>query len=453
MSISLFASRRSPTDLPHMDEEEALSPREAKLARAARRLRLGAAVYAAFVGLIAMAGLIGALAASSGIFRLLKGLLLFGYAGAADTALGIVILLSLLNVSLLLVAAVGVLAREIWALPALALVTFLNALALLVTGFTPALIGIGFVSAAFSVVRSDLAAFRINPVMLKELRGRMRGARAFLVLTAYLSLMSGFALLIYLVFKTTSAAANSAAAGEVGRVLFMGVVGIELLLIIFIAPAFTAGAITGEREHQTFDLLRTTLLSSPTFVIGKLESSLGYIFLLLLAGIPLQSIAFLFGGVGETELLIAFEILMVTAVALGAVGIYFSAAMARTLAASVRAYAVILACMFIVPIIIAIALDVLRAVLIRGIFASPAIEAVIVYLSLILTAINPVTTALSTQQLLIERQTLGFWSYTLTSDGSLIPMVSPWILYTILYLTAAALLIVFAIRRTRRGEI
>ena len=32
------------------------------------------------------------------------------------------------------------------------------------------------------------ARFR-NPVMLKELRGRMRGARAFVVLTVYLLLM------------------------------------------------------------------------------------------------------------------------------------------------------------------------------------------------------------------------------------------------------------------------
>ena len=35
-----------------------------------------------------------------------------------------------------------------------------------------------------------------NPVVLKELRGRMRGPRAFVVLTVYLTLMSGFATLL-----------------------------------------------------------------------------------------------------------------------------------------------------------------------------------------------------------------------------------------------------------------
>ncbi|MFN8375727.1 MAG: hypothetical protein U0694_23005 [Anaerolineae bacterium] len=76
-----------------------------------------------------------------------------------------------------------------------------------------------------------------------------------------------------------------------GRLLFAGIVGIELLLIIFIAPSFTAGSITGERERKTYDLLQTTLMSSPMFVIGKLESALSYVLLLLLSAIPLQSIA------------------------------------------------------------------------------------------------------------------------------------------------------------------
>src|SRR5690606_6932354 len=159
--------------------------------------------------------------------------------------------------------------------------------------------------------------------------------------------------------------------------------GIELLLIVFIAPAFTAGAITGERERQTYDLLKTTLLASPSFVLGKLESALSYILLLLLAAIPLQSIAFLFGGVSELEVLLSFVILMVTAIALGTVGIYFSAVAPRTLAASVRAYTVALAVTFGVPLILSIFFGVYNnAVLGFGstITNSPVIESLLIYL-------------------------------------------------------------------------
>jgi hypothetical protein len=40
----------------------------------------------------------------------------------------------------------------------------------------------------------------------------------------------------------------------------------------------------------------------------------------------------------------------------------------------------------------------------------------------------------------------------LSSDGSSIPMVSPWISFTILYLMIATLLVVLAVRRMRRLE-
>ena len=175
--------------------------------------------------------------------------------------------------------------------------------------------------------------------MLKELRGRMRGARAFVIITIYLLLMSIFTILLYFVRVPLS---GSVVTGELGRVLFIGVVGIELLLIIFIVPALTAVAITGERERKTYDLLKTTLLPTPAFVAGKMESALGYIFLLLLAAIPLQSIAFLFGGVSLPELLLAFIVLSVTAMTLGAVGMFFSSLTDRTLPATVRSYTVAL---------------------------------------------------------------------------------------------------------------
>src|SRR5436190_23766186 len=55
-----------------------------------------------------------------------------------------------------------------------------------------------------------------NPVVLKELRGRMRGPRAFIVLTLYLLLMSGFVTLLYVVY---TASANSAVSGNSGQLV------------------------------------------------------------------------------------------------------------------------------------------------------------------------------------------------------------------------------------------
>ena len=66
-----------------------------------------------------MLGLIAGLHIIPNLFDMLQSVLLVRYVGAADAALAVVILLALLNVSLLLVVMVGVLAREVWALPAL----------------------------------------------------------------------------------------------------------------------------------------------------------------------------------------------------------------------------------------------------------------------------------------------------------------------------------------------
>ena len=167
-----------------------------------------------------------------------------------------------------------------------------------------------------------------NPVTLKELRGRMRGARAFITLVIYLGLMSAFVSLLYALYVSSGSNYYSGYnAGPdrqlLGKFVFGAVVGIELLLVCFICPAFTVGAISGERERQTFDLLRTTLLRARALVLGKLVSSLSYAALLLVAALPLQSLAFLLGGVAAEEVAIASVLLLSTAFLYSAAGDLF----------------------------------------------------------------------------------------------------------------------------------
>jgi hypothetical protein len=425
--------------------------REQFLATIARILRWGVIANAIAALLVLVAALVAAAGVVANLFTTLQGVLLFRYGGAADTAVALVILALLVNISLLLVLMVAVLARELWALAGLVLLAVANVVALALLGFTPAIITLAFGLWAILRLVRGMKALRANPVMIRELRGRMRGARAFVVMSIYLALMSGFALLVYTIFGNVSALNASAATGEVGRIVFAGVVGIELLLIIFIAPSFTAGAITGERERQTYDLLRTTLLATPSFITGKLESSLGYILLLLLAAIPLQSIAFLFGGVSETEVILAFVILAVTAITFGTVGIYFSASQARTLAASVRTYTIIGIFAFAVPLVGVFVVGIVRSIFFANASAAPlpGLEGLLVYANLFLTSLNPFLTAIDTQQLLVGQRVLGSYTQTLISNGATIPLISSWVLFAIIYLASAAVLLVLTNRRTQ----
>ncbi|MFW5691446.1 MAG: ABC transporter permease [Chloroflexota bacterium] len=433
----------SATDTP-------LSPREQNLQRTARVLQIGAIAFGVFAALATLAAIIAGIF-SGGLFETLAGLLLGRFAGPADTGVLVVILLCLMNLSALLVQMVGVLAQEFWAPWVLWLTAFANIGLLIWLGYVPGIVAAGFAAFAGSIAIRDLGAFRINPLMLKELRERMRGARAFIVMTVYLGLMSGFAVLLYLIETSAGQTAGSSATGALGRNLFRGVVGLELLLIVFIAPAFTSGAVSSERERKTYELLQITLLPHQSFVIGKLQSALGYVLLLLLAAIPLQSIAFLFGGVSQVELVLAFVILAVTAVTLGTVGLFFSTIVDRTLTASVRAYGAIFVATLGVPIALQLGVDVLDQLL-RGVTQdTPALQAAFIYTEALIASLNPVSAALQTQELLVANASPGF-NLERLRDGTAIPVAAPWISFTILYLTTASVLIVLAVRGLRQTE-
>jgi len=314
-------------------------------------------------------------------------------------------------------------------------------------------------------LRNLLAA---NPVTIKELRGRMRGLRAFAVMTIYLTLMAGFAVTLYVLYGSALTVSGGVAqGGTIGRTLFTGIVGIELFLVTFIVPAFTAGAITGERERQTYDLLRTTLLSPRAFVVGKLLSALSYVFLLLLAAIPLQSIAFLFGGVTIDEILLSFVILLVTAIALGTIGLFFSAIMKRTLTASIATYGFALVVTIGLPLVMIILIGVLGPFIVSifsirgpstGAPVAPTLpaqmQAALWYGLGLLVSTNPLATAFFTQSLLIDKQAAGLFNVTVSSPGTTItiPLVSPWIVFSVLYLVISFVLLIVTVRRVNRIE-
>jgi ABC-type transport system involved in multi-copper enzyme maturation permease subunit len=187
----------------------------------------------------------------------------------------------------------------------------------------------------------------VTAVAVKELRGRMRGRRAFVILTVYLMLLGGFGWMVELILeqqKTAAFAGSGAlASAQIGQGIFMALLLLETLLVIALAPAFTAGAISLEREKQTLDMLATTPVSSLSIVVGKLFSALTYLFILVFASIPLTAIVFVFGGVAPDDVVRGYAVLLSTAVGLCSVGLFWSALMRRTQAATIATYFAMLA--------------------------------------------------------------------------------------------------------------
>jgi ABC-type transport system involved in multi-copper enzyme maturation permease subunit len=187
----------------------------------------------------------------------------------------------------------------------------------------------------------------ITAIGTKELRGRMRGRRAFAFLTFYLAVLSGFAWMIEGLAAQSNQGGGfgfaTSASAQIGTAIFTGLLVLETLLVLFLAPAFTAGTISQEREKQTLDLLVTTPISSFAIVFGKLFSAHAWVFILVIASIPLTAIVFVFGGVAPEDVLRGYAVLLIEAIGFGAIGLFCSALLRRTLAATIASYFIVLA--------------------------------------------------------------------------------------------------------------
>lgn len=287
-----------------------------------------------------------------------------------------------------------------------------------------------------------------NPIIAKELKGRMRGKQGFTLLTAYLVLTSLVILAMY--FYSTNNGNFSRNSPDVlqqlGKQIFASVVLFELLMIGFIGPALTSGAISSERERGTFDLLRTTLLSSRALVLGKLGSAVMYLLLLIITALPLQSLAFFLGGVGMAEMIISIVMLAATTFLFCTLGLYYSSLAKRTIIATVLSYSTL-----ILPVVILVFSFYLLAETNGSNISSLSTEdqdRIMLGAWAVLSS-NPFSAAIVSEFMLVEEQSL----FLIYVPDRQIVLLSPWILYVIFAITMTVLmiwLIVFYLNRYER---
>ncbi len=279
----------------------------------------------------------------------------------------------------------------------------------------------------------------------------MRGQRAFVVLTVYLAVMSGIIALTYLSYTASANTPYGPDTRDTGKVVMGIVLGVQVFLAMFMAPSFTAGAISGEKERQTFDILRTTLLPAKWFVTGKLLSALSYVFLLIFASLPLQSIAFFLGGVSWVEIVISQLLIMVAAVTYALFGLLASSIMKSTLSASVMTFAGILFITMMVPGFVLFGVAIMSPFMFMT-SSSWIFEAAMAIGALMLAAINLPATLITSAVFLIDEGGIFYITQDFYSGGTThsIPLPSPWILFILLHTVLALLMYWITVRRVRR---
>jgi ABC-type transport system involved in multi-copper enzyme maturation permease subunit len=275
--------------------------------------------------------------------------------------------------------------------------------------------------------------FSRNPIIEKELRSRMRGLRTFILITLFVGLISISAgAVLSLLSYTTGQAGSLAIWQRSGLFVFSTVFLIELALVCFIAPALTSSAISSEIERQTFDLLRTTLLTSTRLVLGKMSSALAFLMLLMLASIPIYAMAYTLGGVTFPEILIAWALLLWSAVFYSTLGIWLSALLRRTLLATVIVYVFIALFLFGIPILILGTLLLFEPLGFNFSSEPPIAVLYLIYLSgWVILSSNPLTAAIFSEVGWLNNQSLILLELPL-SGNSFFYYLSPWIPFLLL---------------------
>jgi ABC-type transport system involved in multi-copper enzyme maturation permease subunit len=191
-----------------------------------------------------------------------------------------------------------------------------------------------------------------NPVLQRELLVNLRMHRAFVLLLVYVALLGA---VVWRAWPSqrrldlTAAAADSswqAAPADRGpeqskrlvNLFFLG----QFVLMALICPSFAAGAISGEKERKTYEMLLAGPMRPAAIVLGKLLAALCHLAVLVFCSLPIVMLCLPLGGVSLYEVLATYVAMAAAMVTFGMICIAASSYFHRTIAALVVSYLVIL---------------------------------------------------------------------------------------------------------------
>lgn len=181
----------------------------------------------------------------------------------------------------------------------------------------------------------------LNPILASSGLRRMRSGKTLLLLAVYEGVLLLAALGLLLPFLDGSRL-NLIGMNQ-GVTAYLALMLLQFALLVLVTPAASAGAIAGERERQTLELLLVTGTGSFRIVMGKLLESFAFIALMVVCSLPVLCLTMLPGGIGLGEILLGVAFLLVCAFAAASVGVLASTLMKTTVGATILSYVMLLA--------------------------------------------------------------------------------------------------------------
>ena len=182
---------------------------------------------------------------------------------------------------------------------------------------------------------------RLNPVFQKEYMLMTRSIKMIVTVLIFNAILSIFGFAVFYSIINTAKYTGVVDYSSMLNLYYV-MAFIEFVMVALIVPAISSGAISGEREKQTLDILLTTRMTPLKIVTGKLMSSIITIMLLIISSFPILALIFAFGGVSLSQLMLMALIMIVSAGYIGSISIMYSAVLKRTSSAGVASYGTVM---------------------------------------------------------------------------------------------------------------
>ena len=177
-----------------------------------------------------------------------------------------------------------------------------------------------------------------NPVLNRELLVNLRTARAFVLLFLYIAVL---AVVVYFAWPNQARLKISESPETTRNLVDLFFLG-QYVLAALMAPSFAAGAITGEKERKTYEMLLASPLTPAAIVWGKLVAALTHLTILIFCSLPVVMLCLPLGGVSIYEVLTAYLVLFCSVVTFGMISVASGSFFSRISSSLVVSYLMIL---------------------------------------------------------------------------------------------------------------
>ncbi len=177
-----------------------------------------------------------------------------------------------------------------------------------------------------------------NPVLNRELLVNLRTIRSFVLLAVYQLALSAVVYLARPKEPWLDLTENPQSTRNLVDLFFLG----NFVIASLMTPSFAAGAITGEKERKTYELLLASPLRPEAIVWGKLVAAMTHLAILVFSSLPVVMLCLPLGGVSFYEVLAAYVGLFACLLTFGMISVASGGWFRRTAAALVVSYFLIL---------------------------------------------------------------------------------------------------------------